>query len=123
MCSHFFFQVYFVFGKLRKITTWLFYNLGILLQLKVIYIIIIWLITIFPINSKDFCATYGTSDHDVEADSESFVESPELVAVLRLEILCKPVYQREDDLQPVLERQHVTEWVLHPESGGSYRKL
>lgn len=52
--------------------------------------------------------THRASDHDVEADSESFVKSPELGAVLCLEILCKPVCQREDDMQLMFEMQHVT---------------
>lgn len=60
-------------------------------------------------DSNDLSVTHGASDHDVEADSVSFVKSPELGAVLRLEILCKPAFQREDDMQPMSERQHVTE--------------
>lgn len=106
------YQVCYVFGKLPfwpKITTW-----GILLQLKVDYMII----SLKKKNKKKtFGTTHSASDHDVEADSESFVESPELCTVLRLEILCKPVFQREDGMQPLFEQQHVTEWVLHAESG------
>lgn len=52
---------------------------------------------------KDFSRTHDASDHDVEADGKGFVESPELGAVLCLEILCKPECQSEDDMRSRLK--------------------
>lgn len=98
-------------------TTWDSYKLDIYLQFKVNYTII-GFNTIFHIKSSKTSTTHRAGDHNVKADRESFVKSPNLGAVLRLEILCKPVFRRQDDIQPKFETQRVTDRVLHPQAGG-----